>query len=503
MSESLGVRDLLRWAWLSLTSMRTALGLLFLLSLAAIPGSMVPQRPVTPMKVDDFKADNPMLGTIYEALGVFDVYSSVWFSAIYLLLFVSLIGCIVPRIGVYVRALRGQPPRAPRILTRLPAHAVARAGSSSLDDIAAELRRRHFRVVRHEGSVAAEKGYLREFGNLLFHLSLVLVLIGVAISSLGGFRGTAIVVVGQGFSNTLTQYDEIQAGSSFSEDRLVPFSMTVDSFVARFEDGPVQTGAAREFRADVTVTAHPGDTPRQDTIEVNHPLNFDGTVVHLSGHGYAPVVEVRDAHGDIAYSGPVVFVPQDGNFTSVGVIKAPDARPDRLAFEGFFLPTGVIDERGPHSTFPDTLDPMLIINGWSGPPKKETGEPENVYVLDTTGLEQMTENGDPWRVIMRPGETVDLPDGLGTLTYRGQERWVKLQISETPGVTVSLIGVGLAILGLMLSLFIVPRRVWARVEDDGRLVVAGLDRAEARSGLEDEVSTIATLGHHEHTEGES
>ena len=60
------------------------------------------------------------LGPIYDRLGLFNVYTSPWFSAIYLLLFVSLVGCIIPRIGVYAKALRARPPKTPRNLAGCP-----------------------------------------------------------------------------------------------------------------------------------------------------------------------------------------------------------------------------------------------------------------------------------------------------------------------------------------------------------------------------------------------
>ena len=48
---SLGFIGGLRWMWRQLTSMRTALILLFLLALAAVPGSVFPQRGVSPLRV--------------------------------------------------------------------------------------------------------------------------------------------------------------------------------------------------------------------------------------------------------------------------------------------------------------------------------------------------------------------------------------------------------------------------------------------------------------------
>jgi cytochrome c biogenesis protein len=494
---ALGPRGSLRFLWTQLTSMRTALLLLFALALAAIPGSLIPQRKVSPVAVSDFIREHPDIGPVYDAIGMFNVYSSPWFSAIYLLLFGSLAGCIIPRVGMYAKALRARPPATPRNLGRLPAYAQAEVVTTDgvLEWAAARLRRQHYRVDIRDTSVAAERGYLREAGNLLFHVSLLLLLLGVAIGSLFGFRGTSVVVVGQGFANNLTQYDDFSAGASFRDSDLRPFSLILKDFRVRFETGSVQRGAARLFAADVEVVDRPGAAPRATTLEVNKPITIGGTKVHLIGHGYAPKVTVKDGDGNVAYSGPVVFLPQDGNFTSAGAIKAPDGRPERLAFQGFFLPTAVLDEQGPRSVFPDALNPAVFLNAWYGPPKVETGVPENVYSLDTTGLTQFKdETGDPLRMALQTGELIRLPDGKGSIQMDGWVRWVKLQVGETPGLPVSLGAIGAAVLGLCLSLFVRPRRIWIKIPDgkgSSVVEVGGLDRADARAGLTDDVAELA------------
>ena len=492
----LGPVGLVRFAWTQLTSMRTALILLFALAVVAIPGSLVPQRPVNPIRVIDFVEANPALGEWYERLGLFDVYASPWFSAVYLLLFTSLVGCIIPRVAAYARALRTPPPRTPRHLTRLPEHAAgasALASGAVLDAAASHLTRARFRVRREEGAVAAERGYLREFGNLLFHVSLVALLVGVAWNTLWGYRGDVIVVEGRAFSNNLGQYDDFTAGGLFRTPDLQPFTIAVDRFTAKFETGPVQRGAARQFTAEVRVT-EPGGAERAELLEVNHPVAVGGASVHLASHGYAPVVTVTDPQGDVAFSGPVVFLPQDGNFSSLGVVKAPDARPRSLAFEGYFLPTAIVDAGGPRSVFPDALAPELFLNAWSGEPQPETGRPQNVYSLDKEHLTQTTTDGDaPVTFRLQPGQGVELPDG-STLSFDDWRRWTKLQVSWSPGLPLALGSVGLAVLGLCLTLFVRPRRLWVRATDaDGgaRVEVGGLDRADSREGLAEDVAALA------------
>ncbi|MGO1383976.1 MAG: cytochrome c biogenesis protein ResB [Arachnia sp.] len=484
--------EFFRWCWTQLTSMRTALILLFLLALAAVPGSMVPQSSISPIEVSDFKAANPALDVVFEPLGMYSVYTSVWFSSIYLLLFVSLVGCILPRITLYARSLNKPPVSLPSRPERLPVNertTFAGTSEAALERADGWLRSKRYRTRRFPEGISAERGYSREAGNLIFHSGLVVLLVGLAWSSVLGFQGSAIVVEGKSFSNAITQYDEFSAGAWRNTDSLEEFTVTVDEFHTEFETGDVQRGAARRFDADVTFTAD-GAT-REDLIQVNKPLITDGgTQINLLGHGYAPYVSVTDGNGDLAFSGPVVFLPQDGNFSSVGVVKVPDARPQRLAFEGYFFPTAVLDEQGPRSVFPDAANPELFLNAWQGGPKEETGIPQNVFSLDTTGLEPVQGDGNEvLRVQLTPGTGIELPDGLGTVTFDGWSRWVKLQVSQTPGNTLTLVSLIVAVAGLSVSLFVRPRRLFVRV-DGSAAVVGGLDRTDAATGLEEEVAAL-------------
>src|SRR5262249_38487742 len=157
-------------------------------------------------------------------------------------------------------------------------------------------------------------------------------------------------------------------------------------------------GAAREFDAQLTYTPRPGDKPREYHLQLNHPLEIDGSRVHLIGHGYAPRFTVRDGNGDIAFSGPVPFLPQDGNFTSTGVVKIPDARPQQLGLQGIFAPTAVLDpKRGPISAFPDAIAPAVFLTAYHGDLSLDNGVPQSVYRLDMTKLAQFRSGGEPVR----------------------------------------------------------------------------------------------------------
>ena len=500
----LAPRELGRWAWRQLTSMRTALVLLLLLALGAVPGSVVPQSDIAPTDVAQWKEQHPDLAPVYERLGLFSVYDSPWFSAIYLLLMVSLVGCIVPRTATYWRALRSEPPPAPRHLDRLPAYTALETDGDAATVLARArdgLRKAGYRVVPAPstaggGSVAAERGHLREAGNLLFHTAVIVVLVGFAAGQLLGYKGGAIVLVGNGFSNVTTQYDEFAPGSLFDPEDLPPVNLTVDDFDAEFITSGPQQGQPVDFGADVTYRESPGAESQSFRLEVNEPLQLDGVSVFLVGHGYAPVLTVKDGKGRVVHSGPVVFLPQDASFASFGVLKVPDARPEQLGFDGMFFPTySFTMARGPFSVFPDALNPAISLLAYHGDLGMDEGTPQSVYALDTDGLEKVSRpDGSDFRVDLEPGKTVELPDGLGSITMDGWQRWVKLQVSDSPGKGVALAGVVLALVGLMGSLFVRRRRAWVRVSPrgDGSYVeVAGLDRGATGEGLDEEVRRLA------------
>ena len=119
---------LVRNTWRTLTSMGTALVLLFLLALGAIPGALLPQRSLNESKVDEYLTQHPVIGPWLDKVQAFSVFSSSWFTAIYVLLFISLVGCLTPRLIEHVRSLRATPVAAPRNLTRLPKHAEVTLG---------------------------------------------------------------------------------------------------------------------------------------------------------------------------------------------------------------------------------------------------------------------------------------------------------------------------------------------------------------------------------------
>ena len=494
---TLGVVGMARWAWRQLTSMRTALFLLLLLAIGAVPGSIWPQRNIDAGRVADYLASHRSTGPWLDRLGFFDVYSSPWFAAIYLLLFVSLVGCVVPRSKIHWRAMRAQPPRAPVRLERLPEHGQIEVDATPEEvlQIAREALRgktlldrhglgRRFRVRVDGLSLSAESGYLRETGNLVFHIALIVVIVAIAIGHLWGWRGDRILVAGNGFSNTISGYDTFDPGPWVDTEGLSPFTVAVDRIDVTFEEraGGAQRGAPRDFTAHTRTRNSPAAPEIQQTLKVNGPLKFGRASVFLLGNGYAPVITVRDAQGQVLLREATPFLPQDANYKSVGAVKVSSASPKQLGFFGFFLPSEYLDElAGPSSFFPDLLNPALALGVYQGELYPQ-GRPQSVYTLNTERMSQLKNaKGEPLRLLLKPGQTMQLPGGRGSITFDSVQRWAGLSIRYDPGKGLALGGAVAALTGLIASLMIRRRRIFVRVRPDGRrtvVTIGGLAKGE-------------------------
>ncbi|WAA66926.1 cytochrome c biogenesis protein ResB [Microbacterium oxydans] len=510
----LGLVGWLRWGWRQLTSMRTALVLLLVLAIAAIPGSIFPQRMADPNGVTQWERDNPDLFPVLDGLKMFDVYLSPWFSAIYLLLFASLVGCVIPRIKHHAKALRARPPRTPARLQRLEDYrAVTRDPSAdtgtktgdaeaeaaaSIDVATKQLKALGYRVERYDRgrtfSVSAERGYWRETGNLLFHLALVGVLVTVGVGGGFSYTGQRVLVEGETFANTLLDYDSMNRGRFVGDDAFSPYSMRLDSFDVTYQPfGEPGSGQAGNFSANVTVQEDGEE--REGSVKVNEPLAVADDDVFLLGNGYAPTVTVSDPEGNVVFTNSTPFLPQDNNMTSLGVLKIPDGLAEQVGLVGFFYPTtGVLDTGAFFSAYGDLTNPTLTLDVYTGDLGINEGVPRSVYVLDTTGMTKLTgRTTNVESIELTPGQTAQLPNGLGSVTFEDEspagatdasksvKRFASLQIHrDESGVWV----LGFALLalgGLMIALFVPRRRVWVKATaHDGEVALeyAALARGE-------------------------
>lgn len=497
-----------RTTWRALTSMGTALVLLFLLALAAVPGALLPQRSLNETKVAAYIAEHPVVGPWLDRLQFFDVFSSGWFTAIYVLLFISLVGCLTPRTIEHLRSLRANPVPPPRNLSRLPKHAEAEvAGSVETVStrVAADLRgwRQTVRTADGVTEISAERGYLREFGNIVFHFSLLGLLVAVAAGKLFGYEGNVVVVAngGPGFcSASPAAFDSFRAGNTVDGTNLYPICVRVNDFAARY----LPTGQATSFAAEIDYQAGAdlaSESWRPYRLEVNRPLRVGGDRVYLQGHGYAPTFTVVFPNGETRTQ-TVQWQPEDAQtLLSSGVVRfdpppglypADQRRKNQIAVTGLLAPTQQLDGTLLSSSFPELRDPAVAVDIYRGDAGLDTGRPQSLFALDHRLIEQQRLNKVK-RINLALGQQVRLDDGT-IVRFDGATPFVNIQVSHDPAQVWVLVSALTMMGGLLVSLTVRRRRVWARIAPDQpgtvKVELGGLARTD-NSGWGGEFDRLA------------
>jgi cytochrome c biogenesis protein len=521
-----GVRAVLaflRNTWRGLTAMRTALVLLFLLALAALPGALLPQRALNEPKVEQYIATHGWWGQLLDRLEFYTVYSSVWFSAIYVLLFVSLVGCLLPRSVDYVRQLAAKPVITPRNLARLPHHVRGEfdAGDAAVDDVvgAVRVQLRGWRTVRHNEtceedgtvdtvSLSAERGFLRETGNLVFHFALLGLIVAFAVGKMFSYSGQVIVLAdGSEFCNSgVLDYDSFTPGLRVDGTHLDPFCVRIDDFDASY----LANGQPAHYQSDIHYQSGADladNTWQPYDLRVNHPLRTAGDRVYLLGHGYAPRFTVTFPDGQVR-TGLIQWKPDDPNtllsegatkFDPPNVTDPSQVTTRQIAISGLFAPTAVYQNGLLTSTYPGLRDPGVSLDIYQGDLGEGSGTGQSIFTVDqsmlATGRLKLVD-----RANLKPGQSTKLPDGT-TVRFDPQiTQWVSLQVAHDPTQEYVLVFALLMLSGLIVSLTVKRRRLWVRVsrtpdgatEGGGRTVVeiGGLARTD-QAGYGEEFSRLS------------
>jgi cytochrome c biogenesis protein len=467
-----------RNTWRTLTSMGTALVLLFLLALAAIPGALLPQRSLNEVKVEQYIAEHPTIGPWLDRVQAFEVFSSFWFTAIYVLLFVSLVGCLTPRLAEHIKSMRATPVAAPRNLSRLPKHHTAEV-EAERDAVAAAVFQKLSgwrRVTRTEDDaveISAEKGYLREFGNIVFHFALLGLLVAVAVGKLFGYEGNVIVIAdgGPGFcSASPAAFDSFRAGNTVDGTSLSPICLRVNDFDAHY----LPSGQALSFAANIDYQAGAdldSDHWRPYHLKVNEPLRIGGDRVYLQGHGYAPTFTVTFPDGQtrsqtvqwrpddqitLLSSGVMRFDPPGGTYPN-----ADERRKHQIAIQGLFAPTEQLHGSLLSSSFPALNDPAVAVDIYRGDAGLDSGRPQSLFSLDPRLIDQkrLTKVA---RVNLPAGEETRLDDGT-LVRFDGAVPFINVQVSHDPAQVWVLVSALTMMAGLLVSLIVRRRRVWVRI----------------------------------------
>ena len=366
-----------------------------------------------------------------ERLQLFQVFTSLWFKVGLGILVVSIVACTIdrtPRLwrqSADIRVVQPDPFYDPRLPDR------ALMAGVDADAVAAVLRRHRFTVRREEAAGATylygDRNRWTKMATLLTHTGLVLFLLAAWITANFGFEQG--LVVAEGDSLTVQPIG-------------TPGLLLVRNL--GFDAPGFDTGVPTDFTTHLAVFRD-GRQIADKTIRVNDPLEVDGFTFHQNGFGPAPDVVIRDAAGKPLWSGPIPMTDQ-----AAGYPFAEFAVPGRDVALQLLLQKSR-DGEG-----------VLLVLPFHAVGTNADGSPA------IEGLEPLA---------LTKGQTDTAAGTDFSVELRGFNEFTLLIAKRDPGADIVWTAFGFLIAGLLITFWMPRRRVWGRLDAEGRLsLVARADR---------------------------
>lgn len=428
------------WIVRQLTSMRVALIMLFALGLLTLAGTLLSQAPAEAQSSSATYAEwlnlvRPKYGgwtDVLNALGLFTVFQSIIFKAIFVYLSASVLTCSLRRApGLWRTAMRPRLVMTDAFYAKAPLRASVASTqeqSAALESVSAAFRKDHFHVttVRNgeDVQICADRFRWSPFGRVLAHLAFVVILVGAVVSATGGFRDESVVVpIG----------DKVEVGHGTN------LSVEAKSFT----DSYYASGPPKEYSSRLAI--YKGDQEMMvRTARVNHPVRYDGVTIYQSFFG--PAVDMTAT----TPTGQVLF---DQGVAQAFVADKEKDRVGRFEIPQKGLTAFVV------SPASGETDPSI-------PPGSTQLEVYRVGKQSPVGIETLSQ-GKPATIA-----------GVN-FTFVREREFTGLIISHDPGVMIVWIGAAMLVLGLFGVFYFPHRRIRAvvRVRDGGSEVgVAAIER---------------------------
>lgn len=413
------------------TSVKTTIGLLFVLAAASIVGTVVPQQT----SLDQIReTSSPFFFRLITILDLNNLFQSWWFVLLLIVLVINLLGCLLQRTPGILSEWRG-PTRKKSINFKLsdsrPAGEVKAALAGALNPVLGASPREN----RSNGilTLSWEKHRANLLGFPFMHLAIVVILLGGLIGQLFGFKGQVVIPEGE----VQSDFKLIPSGAI----RSLPFKIAVDRFtLTRYP-----TGQPKEFRSDVRLLED-GRVAVKGAILVNHPLTFRRISLYQADYRLLGVKEVK-----LGVVGP------DGKMEEVGVEPETSAE-----LPGTDLKIRLL-----------SVDPGTTEQGaGAGISLERAGEkPSAIQVFEK-----------------KPAPLKQTRGEIRFLGYRPLYA-TGLQIGYDPGTWVVWTGCSLLIIGFFLTLFTNHRRLRVEIEDrsDGSGITASGGSRRMRREFREEI----------------
>jgi cytochrome c biogenesis protein len=424
--------------WHVFISMRTGLALILFLALLGGIGTLLIQAPAG-LSSDPasyaawLDSVRPRFGGwtgVMDTLGLFNIFTSLWFRGTVVLLSASILACSVNRTPkLWRQAVHPRTVASAGFFEHAALSASVPAGAEvevAADAVARQLAGRHFRVLRTPTAdgiaVYADRFRWGPYGTVIAHLSLIVILAGGMLGTTG-FRSTDFAVT---------------VGSTVDVGHDTGLSVQAVSFSDSYYDN----GEPADYASHLVVYKA-GQQVADQTIRVNDPLRVDDVTFYQSFFGPAADVSIADATGNTVYQGGVAleWASTDGS-KSIGEIDLPA---QDLTVYVIGVASGLED--------PIIKPGQMQVEAYQG---SNFNTPLDLQIVS---------QGQPATVA-----------GL-QFTFERERQFTGLIVARDPGAPLVWLGALLLIAGVGLVFFFPVRRIWAFVRRDGETTVVDVAAA--------------------------
>jgi len=418
-----------RWLWRLFSSTRLAFIMMLIIIAFSLIGALVIQAPsdATASPSDYALWVESVAGAKYgvwaplmSVFKFFSIFTSPWFLAAGALLMLNIIICSIDRWGRIRQNIRGSPVKqadsfytgtAKGLEVLSPKMSTSQTTAASKEVFTS----RHYRVrtVNEDDKfyIAADKNRYIKLFTYASHLSLILFIIGFLVGNFFGFRETSFIV-----AESTTQEVGYDTG----------LSLRLNSFTDEY----YTDGAPKDYRSDVMLY-EAGKEVRQATIQVNHPLSYNGVRFYQSFFGPAVTIQVRNSEGQEVYKDTIPLTSQLQSTTYnryTGIFHLPNA--------------GLVGQLISSAT--NVPDPMI----------KKGEVAIQLYQMSTGQMIIMD------KLMLNQPKTIAGYE----FTFLEDAQFSGFQVSKDPGNAIIWIASVLFVIGIGLVLYLPHRQIWAQVQ---------------------------------------
>lgn len=314
-----------RRLFLFIGSMELAITLLLTLAVASVIGTVLQQNQPYADYVIKF---GPFWFEVFDKLGLYDVYSALWFIAILALLVISTSVCVIRHFPAMLKEMWQLRTNVQKKSLRAMHHSAQWQSSDPIETVADNLQQefkklgfRSRQTVKQDDAIliSAMRGGMNRLGYLFTHIAIVVICVGGLFDSnmplkLAEWRGdikietrdlsireipaeSRLAVGGQGFRGTVSipegkasevVFLPVRDGYLLQE---LPFRIEVKDF--RIEH--YANGQPKSFESDLVIHDDELDAPLEETISVNHPLIYRGHAIYQASFSDGGSILTMDA----------------------------------------------------------------------------------------------------------------------------------------------------------------------------------------------------------------